>query len=63
MHSTMLAVAAMAWAVGAAVTPQPYTWNNVRIGGGGGFVPNIIFNPTQKGLAYARYVVPGAPPV
>lgn len=37
-----------------AVSSQTYTWNNVKIGGGGGFVPNIIFNPTEKGLAYAR---------
>ncbi|KZS94691.1 Oligoxyloglucan reducing end-specific cellobiohydrolase [Sistotremastrum niveocremeum HHB9708] len=33
---------------------QAYTWKNVKIGGGGGFVPNIVFNPSQKGLAYAR---------
>jgi len=27
---------------------QAYTWKNVKIGGGGGFVPGIVFNPTQK---------------
>ncbi|KAF7306680.1 Carbohydrate-binding module family 1 protein [Mycena indigotica] len=41
--------------VGAA--SQAYTWKNVKIGGGGGFVPGIVFNPSQKGLAFCRYVV------
>lgn len=31
-----------------AVLSQAYTWKNVKIGGGGGFVPGIVFNPTQK---------------
>ncbi|GJE86057.1 glycoside hydrolase family 74 protein [Phanerochaete sordida] len=39
---------------------QAYTWKNVKIGGGGGFVPNIVFNPSQKGLAYARTDIGGA---
>jgi xyloglucan-specific exo-beta-1,4-glucanase len=43
-----------------AVASQDYTWKNVKIGGGGGFVPNIIFNPSQKGLAYARTDIGGA---
>lgn len=25
-----------------AVASQTYTWNNVKIGGGGGFVPGIV---------------------
>lgn len=41
----------------AAVTSQPYIWKNVKIGGGGGFVPGIIFNPSEKGLAFARLEV------
>ena len=31
-----------------AVNSQAYTWNNVKIGGGGGFVPGIVFNPSEK---------------
>ncbi|TVY88107.1 Xyloglucanase, partial [Lachnellula willkommii] len=43
-----------------AFTSQTFTWKNVRIGGGGGFVPGIVFNPTTKGLAYARTDIGGA---
>ncbi|KAG5353266.1 hypothetical protein C0989_009001 [Termitomyces sp. Mn162] len=43
-----------------AINSQAYTWDNVKIGGGGGFVPGIIFNPTEKGLAYARTDIGGA---
>ncbi|KAF8203099.1 hypothetical protein BJ912DRAFT_842191 [Pholiota molesta] len=43
-----------------AVSSQAYTWKNVKIGGGGGFVPGIVFNPTQKGLAFARTDIGGA---
>ncbi len=31
-----------------------YAWQNVKIGGGGGFVPNIVYSPVQPGLVYAR---------
>jgi xyloglucan-specific exo-beta-1,4-glucanase len=39
---------------------QTYSWANVVTGGGGGFVPNIVFNPSVKGLAYARTDIGGA---
>lgn len=43
---------------GAAVAQ--YAWKNVKIGGGGGFVPGIVFNPSEKGLAYVRTDIGGA---
>lgn len=46
--------------IAAAVSSQTYTWKNVKIGGGGGFVPNIVFNPSEQGLAYARTDIGGA---
>ncbi|MEV6880443.1 cellulose binding domain-containing protein [Streptomyces sp. NPDC051135] len=43
----------------AAVTADSYTWKNARIDGGG-FVPGIVFNRTEKDLAYARTDIGGA---
>jgi xyloglucan-specific exo-beta-1,4-glucanase len=39
---------------------QSYTWNNVVTNGGGGYIPNIIFNPSQPNLIYARTDIGGA---
>jgi photosystem II stability/assembly factor-like uncharacterized protein len=38
---------------------QAYNWNGVAIGGGG-FIPNIIFNQSEKNLVYARTDMGGA---
>jgi hypothetical protein len=45
--------------VGAAAPATPYVWRNVVVGGGG-FAPNLIFSPAEKGLAYLRTDVGGA---
>src|SRR5262245_15574358 len=42
----------------AAATSDPYTFKNVRIDGGG-FVPGIVFNPTEQNLIYARTDIGG----
>ncbi|MGV9453490.1 cellulose binding domain-containing protein [Streptomyces sp. NPDC003635] len=41
------------------ITADTYTWKNARIDGGG-FVPGIVFNRTEKNLAYARTDIGGA---
>jgi xyloglucan-specific exo-beta-1,4-glucanase len=43
-----------------AATTQAYNWQNVVTGGGGGFVPDIIFNQKQKDLIFARTDIGGA---
>jgi xyloglucan-specific exo-beta-1,4-glucanase len=44
----------------AAQSSQAYTWKNVVTGGGGGYIPGIVFNPSQQGLMYARTDIGGA---
>ncbi|MFJ8332313.1 cellulose binding domain-containing protein [Streptomyces sp. NPDC094437] len=43
----------------APLAADTYTWRNARIDGGG-FVPGIVFNRTEKNLAYARTDIGGA---
>lgn len=42
-----------------AAPSQPYVWRNVQIVGGG-FVPGIVYNPSEPGLVYARTDIGGA---
>ena len=37
-----------------------YEWRNVVVGGGGGFVPGIVFNQRERDLVYARTDIGGA---
>jgi hypothetical protein len=41
------------------ITADTYTWKNARIDGGG-FVPGIVFNRSERNLAYARTDIGGA---
>ncbi|MEV7062730.1 cellulose binding domain-containing protein [Streptomyces collinus] len=74
MRRTRILTAVLALAAGlltgaptalAAGPPAPklaadtYTWKNARIDGGG-FVPGIVFNRSEKNLAYARTDIGGA---
>ncbi|MET7454282.1 cellulose binding domain-containing protein [Streptomyces sp. NPDC005574] len=74
MRRTRILTAVLALAAGllagsppalAASTPKvtlaadTYTWKNARIDGGG-FVPGIVFNRSEKNLAYARTDIGGA---
>ncbi|GAA4541704.1 cellulose binding domain-containing protein [Streptomyces collinus] len=74
MRRTRILTAVLALAAGllsgaptalAAGPPAPklaadtYTWQNARIDGGG-FVPGIVFNRSEKNLAYARTDIGGA---
>lgn len=43
----------------AAEIADTYSWRNVQIAGGG-FVPGIVFNPTERNLIYARTDIGGA---
>jgi hypothetical protein len=43
----------------AAPAADTYTWKNARVDGGG-FVPGIVFNRSEKNLAYARTDIGGA---
>src|ERR671914_2119262 len=64
LASLLLAVAAALTAVAlspaaTAAASDPYNWKNVQIAGGG-FVPGIIFNQSQRDLIYARTDIGGA---
>lgn len=54
-----LALAALSLPLIATAQQEEYTWNNVHIGGGGGFVAGIVFNQAEEGVAYARMDIGG----
>ncbi|KAH7915355.1 hypothetical protein BJ138DRAFT_120771 [Hygrophoropsis aurantiaca] len=60
MHKGLLVAFGFGSPMAAIAASQAYTWANVKIGGGGGFVPDIVFNPSQEGLTYARTDIGGA---
>jgi hypothetical protein len=43
-----------------AANTASYEWKNVTVGGGGGFLDGIVYNPTEEGLVYARTDMGGA---
>lgn len=59
-----LVVAGASWtgmiAPAHATPSDDYSWKSVVTGGGGGFIPGIIFNETEKDLIYARTDIGGA---
>jgi hypothetical protein len=65
-HNALLVVVVLAallatsFLSGTTFAQTSYTWKNVYTGGGGGFVPGIIFNQTQPNLVYARTDIGGA---
>ncbi|MEU8886989.1 RICIN domain-containing protein [Streptomyces sp. NPDC048442] len=44
---------------GAPTAAGPYTWKNSQVNGGG-YVTGLVFNPSEKGLQYARTDMGGA---
>lgn len=43
-----------------AADSEPYVWKQVTTGGGGGFIPGIVFNESEPNLIYARTDIGGA---
>jgi hypothetical protein len=54
------AVLAKNAAAPAAAGTQAYTWKPVVTGGGGGFIVDVVFNPSEQNLIYAKTDMGGA---
>jgi xyloglucan-specific exo-beta-1,4-glucanase len=55
----MKSLQALSLLLAAAHSEAAFSWNNVRLGGGGGFVSGIVFHPKTQGVAYARTDIGG----
>ena len=59
VSATMKALHALPLLLMAAPTEAASSWTSVHTGGGGGFIPSIVFHPKAKGVAYARADIGG----
>lgn len=59
MYSTRSLSLGLLAAIATGSAQAALEWQNVRIGGGGGFVSGIIFHPKSEGIAYARTDIGG----
>ncbi|GAB1512623.1 cellulose binding domain-containing protein [Actinophytocola sp. KF-1] len=57
--ASVAVTSAAAGPTAAAAPAEAYNWRNVEIAGGG-FVPSIVFNQTERNLIYARTDIGGA---
>jgi xyloglucan-specific exo-beta-1,4-glucanase len=57
--ASVVVTSAAASPTAAAAPAEAYNWRNVEIAGGG-FVPSIVFNQTERDLIYARTDIGGA---
>jgi xyloglucan-specific exo-beta-1,4-glucanase len=59
VSATMRALHALPLLLTAAPIEAAFSWTSVHTGGGGGFIPSIVFHSKAKGVAYARADIGG----